>query len=128
MKRNFMIDLFQRGLVRPGWSINGDLEPLAEIEEREDRIIIMVDLPNVRKEDIEVHATEDAVEISAKMSQFVEWKKWGSIQREITFKSFRKYISLPSRIDPGKAEAIFRKGILKIELPKMKERFLIGIK
>ena len=109
------------------WSYNGNLEPLHEMEDRGDEIVITLDLPGVKKEGVEINTTEDSVEIKAKMSEAVCWERWGSVQRRISFQQFRKQIKLPEQIDPEKASASLKNGILRISLPKKRTKVLIPI-
>lgn len=112
---------------RSSWTRDGCLEPLAEIEEDEDEIVVTIDLPYVEKENITINATEDGLEINARMNHIIEWRYWGVAQREITFKSFKKYVTLPSKVRPEGANSSFKNGILRITLPKVKRKFLIPI-
>lgn len=111
------IDALLRDL-NPSWHFVGCLEPLIHITEGDEELIISADLPCVKKEDIELFCTEGAVEIRAKMSRQVKFERWGTVQREITFNSFRRSIALPAEVIPEKAKASFKGGILEIRLPK----------
>ncbi|MHC1635204.1 MAG: Hsp20/alpha crystallin family protein [Candidatus Methanospirareceae archaeon] len=117
----------ERRIIKATWRFDGFLEPLYEMEDREDEIIVTFDLPRVEKEDIEVNTTEDTVEVMARMKEAICWEKWGSIQKRIKFEAFRKEIKLPERINPQKATASFKNGILRIRLPKVKKKVLINI-
>ncbi|MHC1577645.1 MAG: Hsp20/alpha crystallin family protein [Candidatus Methanospirareceae archaeon] len=109
------------------WGYDGNLEPLYEVEEREDEFLVTFDLPRVRREDVEVNTTKDTVEVVARMSRAICWEHWGSVQRKITFQAFRKRIRLPEQVEPEKASAIFKKGILQINLPKARRKVVVPI-
>lgn len=110
---------FSRGLI----------EPLVYVGETEDKITITADLPCVdSKEDIELSATEDAIELKAEVKRPIKFERWGVSQREVQFVSFRKVINLRSKIDPKKVEARFEKGILRISLPKVRTKYSVEIK
>ena len=117
----------ERDIINATWRCDGNLEPLCEVEDREDEILVTFDLPRVRKENVEINTTEDTVEVIAKMSDSICWERWGSIQKRITFEAFRKQIKLPEKTNPGKTTASFKNGILKITLPKMRKKVLIKI-
>jgi HSP20 family protein len=121
------IDAMLRDLA-PSWHSTGCLEPLIHVREGDEEIIISADLPCVKKKDIELFCTEDAIEIRAKMARHLRFERWGTVQREITFKSFRRSIALPVQVIPEKAKASFRGGILEIRLPKKirKRRIEVG--
>lgn len=120
------IDAMLRDLS-PSWHSRGCLEPLIHITEGEEEILISADLPCVRKEDIELYCTENAVEIRAKMSRQVRFERWGTVQREITFNSFRRSIALPAEVIPEEAKASFKGGILEVRLPKKIKKTRIRI-
>ena len=117
----------ERRIIGTSWGHDGSLEPLYELEDKKDAILVTFDLPRVRKENVEIHTTENTVEVMAKMSDAVCWERWGSIQKKITFQTFRKQIRLPESIDPEKASASFKNGILRINLPKVSRTVLINI-
>ena len=117
----------ERRILKATWGQNGDLEPLYEVEDKGDEILVTFDLPRVRKENVEINTTEDTVEVIAKMSDAVCWERWGVVQKQITFRSFRKQIRLPEPIDTEKAHASLRNGILQIKLPKVRRKVLIPI-
>lgn len=117
----------ERKIIRATWGYDGNLEPLYEVEDKEDEILVTFDLPRVRKENVEINTTEDTVEVMAKMSEAVCWERWGAIQKKITFQSFRKQIRLPEPVDQEKASATFKNGILRINLPKVRRKVFIPI-
>jgi HSP20 family protein len=117
----------ERRIIKATWGYDGNLEPLCEVEDKGDEILVTLDLPRVRKENVEINTTEDTVEVLAKMSNSICWERWGSIQKRITFEAFRKQIKLPERINPEKANASFKNGILRITLPKIRRKVLINI-
>jgi HSP20 family protein len=117
----------ERRIIRTTWGYDGNLEPLYEVEDKEDEISVTFDLPRVRKENVEINTTENTVEVIARMSATVCWERWGGIQKRITFQALRKQIRLPEPIDPEKASASFKNGILRINLPKVRRKVLINI-
>jgi HSP20 family protein len=124
-----LVDKVYEEFTRPSWSATDCcLTPLMEIENKENEIIVTADLPYVqKKEDIIISATEYSLEITAKLKEAVRWERWGTIQRQLSFTTFKKSISLPVKVDPNKSKASFRKGILKIVLPKAEKKFSIEI-
>ncbi|MDI6810089.1 MAG: Hsp20/alpha crystallin family protein [archaeon] len=117
----------ERRILKATWEHDGNLEPLYEVEDKGDEIFVTFDLPLVRKENIAINTTENTVEVTAKMSDAVCWARWGVVQKKITFQAFRKQIKLPEPIEPEKAQASFKNGILRINLPKVRRKVLITI-
>ena len=96
--------------------------------ETDTEIIISIDLPLVKKEDIEITTTEDQLIIQAKTRKTMQFKRWGTMQRELQFQSFSKGVSLPKGIEVDKIRASFQNGILEIRIPKAQKRKHIPIK
>jgi len=93
-----------------------ELRPLTEITETAEEIIIRVDLPCVTKENIDLKCTEDTLTIRAKMAECIRLLQYD--RKEMEFENYRKTIRLPSTVDPAKAKASFRSGVLEVRLPK----------
>ncbi|MBI2184722.1 MAG: Hsp20/alpha crystallin family protein [Thaumarchaeota archaeon] len=111
----------RREALRPLWDIaEGCLEPLVDVHELEKEIVITADLPCVQsKDDISIKAYEDSVELEASMDRGIIWENWGTVQRHLHFRTFKKRIRLRSKTDPKKAKASFKQGILTLRLPKV---------
>jgi len=123
-----MRELFEEAF-QPSWDLSERaLEPLYEVEDLEQEVVVTADLPRVReKKDLEVHCTETAVEIRARMCQPVSFERWGTVQRDADFNCYHKVIPLPAEVDPEGARASFKDGILTIHLPKRIRRHKVRI-
>lgn len=97
------------------------LEALGEVEETETEYIVTIDMPMVNKEDIEILVMDDHLAVQAKMREEVHYERWGTIQRQIRFQRLAKKVPLPRNADSDKIRATFRKGLLEIRVPKIKE-------
>jgi HSP20 family molecular chaperone IbpA len=109
--------------IRTLW--DGDsccLEALGDVQETETEYIVTLDLPMVNKEDIELNATDEYISVQAKMREEVHYERWGTIQREIRFRSLSKKVSLPRDADPDNIKAEFNEGFLEIHIPKRKHQ------
>jgi HSP20 family protein len=116
-------------LMSPSWDAVGKcLVPLINVEDKEDGIVVTVDLPCIKsKEDIDLNVTEDNLEITARMKKAIRWERWGTSQRHLEFQTFRRFIKFPEKVDPENSRAVFRNGILKVSLPKVRKKFTIKI-
>jgi HSP20 family protein len=116
------LDFFDE-LKREMWNLRrGSLEPLVIVSETEDKVIIEGDLPLVKKKDIRLRLSEDGLEVEASFTKYVQFKRWGTVQRSCEFRSFYKLVPLPSQIDPESVKATFKRGILRVELKKRKKK------
>lgn len=125
MKRGSLLAGYLGGDL--SWDMSGFLEPLIDVNEHGDEIIITSDLPCVEKEDIDIYATRNTLEINAKMKKEYCFKRWGTLQKRISFSSFRKVIELPSIVDVKNIKSRFIRGILEIRLPKKSRMMKIHI-
>ena len=96
-----------------------NIEPLSEMYETENSYIITVDLPFIKSKDqIEIYVKENEIEIIAKAGQTITWSSFEGFGKRVEVATFRKKITLPSKINPDNV----KNGILIVELPKLIER------
>lgn len=116
------LDIFD-DTTRNMWNLmRGSLEPLANITEMDNKIIVEIDLPMVRKSDIHLRLVEGGLEVEASLMKQMRYERWGTVQRTCEFRSLYKLISLPTPVVAEGAEAVFKKGILRVTLRKTKQR------
>lgn len=92
--------------------------PLCDMADKGDRYELQIEVPGIDKDKINVHATEDAVEVSGQHSEKVEEKKKSYVYNERSSRSFYRKIRVPEEIDPAKVVAKMNNGILTVDLPK----------
>jgi len=110
-----------------------DLEPFAGMEERLSRfapsidvsetpkkIKVTAELPGMEEKDISVTVEDDYLIISGERKEEEEKEDDERYyHREMTYGAFKRIIPFNAAIDTDKAEAKFKKGVLKITLPKI---------
>ena len=103
------------GQLFTGWS------PALDLYQSNDNVIAVVELPGMRKEDIEISLHDGTVTISGecKRENSSDGDKAERTERYIG--RFRRSIALPTRVDAGKVSATYRDGILTVTLPKAEE-------
>lgn len=105
------------------------LEPLVEVHETEDEVIVTADLPFVRsKRNIDLYIGEKHLEIKASIDKPITFDDWDVLHKHPPFKFFYKVVDLPTEVEAREAKAYFRNGILKIVIPKKIRGFKIHIK
>ncbi len=98
--------------VRWGYFTVRDVEePLHEVKVTKEGVVITMDLPGVRKEDLVISASEDAILVEATS------KVGGATVR------YKKLIKTPIPIDPDKVVAKLTNGILHIVAPPKEVSF-----
>lgn len=111
----------------PFWSSFGDQSqlfsgwtPALDLYQSNDNVIAVVELPGMRKEDIEISLHEDMLTISGERKH--ETGPNDKTERtERYVGKFRRSISLPARVDASKVSATYKDGILTVTLPKAEE-------
>jgi HSP20 family protein len=112
------LDLFDE-LARELWDVGcRRLEPLANVTELEDRVVVEVDLPLVQKRDITITLIDAGLKIDAQFTRCVQFARWGTVQRSCEFTSFYKLVPLPCPVVAEDATTTFKRGILRVELKK----------
>ncbi|MEM2896476.1 MAG: Hsp20/alpha crystallin family protein [Candidatus Bathyarchaeia archaeon] len=103
-------------------------EPLVDVYEANDEVVIVVDLPGVRKEEISINATEDTIEIEAELKKAEKMEKPSYIKQERKYGRFYRKISLPVKVKPEHAKSKYENGILEVRLPKTEVKKGVRIK
>jgi HSP20 family protein len=103
------------------------LKPLAYLNEMDDPINITIDLPLVKKNDIQLNLIGNMLEINATLQRCVRFKHWGAYHKQCEFKSLYKAIQLSKNLNTDEIKAKFEKGILTITIPKKITKYKIKI-
>ena len=91
------------------------LAPLTCLREVGSEWILEIDLPLVDKKDISVSLDDNTITIEAKLRE--EYSD--PLIYKSKFKSFKKTITLPKKVDKKKITTKFEKGRLTIRIPKI---------
>jgi HSP20 family protein len=92
--------------------------PAVDIAVKGDKVILEVELPGVKREDITVLLSSSHVEIKGVKKDKLPKTGINYFRLEREYGQFSRFIFLPSSVDPEKAEAAFENGILTIEMIK----------
>ena len=103
------------GQLFTGWS------PALDLYQSNDNVIAVVELPGMRKEDIEISLHDGTVTISGERKRENSSNGDKAERTERYVGTFRRSIALPTRVDAGKVSATYRDGILTVTLPKAEE-------
>lgn len=95
----------------------GIWEPPADVVEKDNEIIVYVDVPGFSKDDVKVRVTDDAVEVMAeRKAEAAVGGKYLLKQR--VREALYKRIDLPVKVRPEQAKARMENGVLEIRVPK----------
>lgn len=96
--------------------------PVVDILSTSNNIIIEVELPGVRLEEIDISILRNAVTIKALKYECFDEKKVNFVCMERSFGKFFRVIDIPSPVDTSRMKATFRDGLLTITLPIIGEK------
>jgi HSP20 family protein len=82
--------------------VREEREPLVDIVETNDDVRVVVELPGVEKTDINLHGTENSLEIAVDTSQYKYYKE----------------VKLPVKVKVKEASSSYKNGVLEVVLPK----------
>lgn len=95
--------------------------PAIEVKEKKNEYKIKVELPDVKKEDIDVELGENSLSIKAE-TKFEECKEDENLRTsEFRYGKFTRVIPFEHQIKSDEAKCEFKNGVLHIELPKLHE-------
>ncbi len=93
-------------------------EPAVNTKQSSDGYFVEVDLPGVKKDDIEIVTEDNVLTITGKREFSQELKEEDYYKVESSYGSFKRSFSLPEDADVQKIEAKSEDGVLYIKIPK----------
>ncbi|HZP86055.1 MAG TPA: Hsp20/alpha crystallin family protein [Burkholderiales bacterium] len=105
-------DLLEDTRSRVTWT------PQIEVSERDGQLVVCADLPGLRKEDVKVEVTQDALTIQGER----RGEQTGQGYSERFYGNFYRAIPLPEGINADEAQAKFQDGVLEVTIPMPKRQ------
>ena len=96
----------------------GSWSPSVDIVSNDDHVMIHVELPGMKKEDISVNIEENVLTVKGERNVDNEENKDTYYRRERMYGSFKRSFSLSDDIMTDEVGADYKDGILKIKLKK----------
>ncbi|MBX9768776.1 MAG: Hsp20/alpha crystallin family protein [Bdellovibrionales bacterium] len=116
------MDRMFNDLAAPGTRFYDEREfaPATEVVESDNHYLLSVDLPGMKKEDIQIEMVGNTLTISGERKQRGGWSENNQrIQRsENLYSALRKSFVLPNSVSTDKIEANYADGVLELYLPK----------
>jgi len=103
------------GQLFTGWS------PALDLYQNNDNVVAVIELPGMRKEEIEISLHDGTLTISGERKRESSSNGDNAERTERYIGAFRRSIALPTRVDANKVGATYRDGILTVTLPKAEE-------
>jgi HSP20 family protein len=96
----------------------GRFQPEIDVTETDKEVRVSAELPGMAEKDIHVSLEDGMLMIEGEKNEEHEEEKGDYYRSERSYGMFRRAIPLPVEVDADKASANFKKGVLKITLPK----------
>ncbi len=98
-----------------GWT------PVLDLSEDKDNLFVKMDLPGMKREDIDVSLHEGSLSISGERKSEQKHEEAEVYRAERFFGRFQRTVTLPVAVAADKVKAEYKDGILSITLPKTEE-------
>jgi HSP20 family protein len=92
---------------QPEFEVSDDPEPLVDVIEEGETVVVLVALPGVNKDNIDLRITGDSLTFSVDAADF-EWYD---------------ELKLPARVNPKSAHASYKNGVLEIKVKKVEKSY-----
>jgi HSP20 family protein len=97
---------------------NRSSEPSMDIIEQENEIVVSVELPGIKKEDVKITFEKNVLTVSGERKPIEVSEKEKVLLKENQSENFSRSVKLGFEIDSSKIAAEMSNGILTITLPK----------
>ncbi|MGV3532800.1 MAG: Hsp20/alpha crystallin family protein [Chthoniobacteraceae bacterium] len=98
-----------------GWS------PALDVYDEKDSLLVKVELPGMKKEDIQINLQNGVLTVSGERKHEFEKKEGETFRSERYFGKFQRSVTLPTQVAPDGIKASYKDGVLAIRLPKAEE-------
>lgn len=112
--------MFDRFPERRGIS-EGICSPCVDISETKDDLVITVEIPGMKKDDIKVSLNDNILTLKGEKRQekVVDEENYHRIER--SYGAFHRSFTLPTAVQQDRVKASYKDGVLQITLPKAEE-------
>ncbi|HKP94730.1 MAG TPA: Hsp20/alpha crystallin family protein [Fibrobacteria bacterium] len=112
----------RQGRSAAGLRIAGDTLPetwpTLEVSEDDKEIMVRLEVPGLAEKDLELNYADGTLIVKGEKKEEREDRKRDVYYRESRYGSFVRSIPIGAGVDFSKAKAVYRNGVLKVELPK----------
>lgn len=118
----FFSDFFnRRGMLSNLFDTNGDFDivPAMNVKEKEKEFEVQLAAPGLKKEDFQITLDDGILTVSAQKEDQREEEKEGYVNKEFSYNSFTRSMSIPETVDDEKeVSARYEDGVLRLMLQK----------
>jgi len=108
-------ELAQASNLLSGWT------PALDMHEDKDNVYVRVEVPGMKKEDIEVSLHDGMLSVSGERKAETKVEEREVYRSERFFGRFHRSVTMPAPVASDKVKAQYKDGVLSITLPKTEE-------
>jgi HSP20 family protein len=97
-----------------------DWAPSCDVSETEKEYRVRAELPDVKKEDVQVTLDDGMLTLQGERREEKQEKNEKFHRRELSYGTFLRCFTMPDDADEGQVDATFKNGLLEIVIPKSK--------
>lgn len=115
--------LFDESFVRPLGSpmLTAGYGVALDVQTDKDEYVLRANVPGLKPEDLHVEVVDNTVTIHGEIKEESKTEQDNFLLQERRYGQFSRSVTLPTPLDPGKAEATIENGVLVLRLPKAEE-------
>jgi HSP20 family protein len=110
-----LTELARASQLLSGWT------PALDVHEEKDDIIVRVELPGMKKEDIELSLHDGSLSISGERKSEKKFEDAEVYRAERFVGRFQRTVTLPAPVAADRVKAQYKDGVLTVTLPKTEE-------
>jgi HSP20 family protein len=118
---NRLFDLSAPGTGSREDRLLGVWSPPLDVFQDKDHVFVKVEIPGMKKEDIQISLHENTLTISGERKQEQEIKEGDGYRSERFFGRFHRSLTLPVSVQTNNVTAQYKDGILAVTLGKAEE-------
>jgi HSP20 family protein len=100
---------------------SNEWRPLVDVVDSKDGILLKVEVPGVKQEDINISIEENTLTVKGERKHESRVDEEGYSRFERSYGTFERSVLLPPTVDADHVKATYKDGVLEIQLPKKEE-------
>lgn len=111
---------FDRMLAELGDGERGPWAPELDVVEHDDKLVVSLNVPGIKPEEIKVEVDDDLLTISGEHTEEKEEREKRYMRRERRYGAFSRAIALPDGAKRDEIDATCHDGVLEVTIPLAK--------